>query len=84
VRCASVSQKLQDSWELDEDGWVTIDGSKRLIWVPPEVRVALLRPRNIAVLSRAGSLRLDFSNAKIGEDWHECYRLGDTSSIRHM
>jgi hypothetical protein len=84
VRCDSVSQKLQDSWELDKDGWVTIDGSKHVIWVPPEVRVALLYPHNIAMLSQAGSLRLDFSDVKIGEDWHECYRLGDTSSITHM
>jgi hypothetical protein len=79
-----LSQKLQDGWELDQDGWVTIGGSKRVIWVPPEVRVALLSPHNLAVLSRAGLLRLDFSNAKIGEDWHQCYRLGDTSSITHM
>jgi hypothetical protein len=84
VCCASVSQNLQDSWELDEDGWVTVDGSKRVIWVPPEVRVALLRPHNIAVLSRAGLLSLDFINATIGEDWHQCYRLGDTASITHM
>jgi hypothetical protein len=79
-----VSQNLQDSWALDEDGWLTIDGSKRVIWVPPEVRVALLSPHNIAVLSRAGSLSLDFSNVKIGEDWHQCYRLGNASGITDM
>jgi hypothetical protein len=84
VRCAFVSQTLQDGWELDEDGWVTVGGSKRVTWVPPEVRVGLLRPQNTAVLSRAGSLSLDFRHVKVGEDWDQCCRSGNASGTTHM
>jgi hypothetical protein len=71
-RC-SFGQRLQIDWVVDDDGWAVIDGTKRVIWVPPEVRGGLLHPHNIAAISRQGSLRLDFSEVKIGEKWDQCY-----------
>jgi hypothetical protein len=71
-RC-SVCQRLQNDWVVDDDGWVVIDGTTRVIWVPPEARGTPLRPHNIAAISRQGSLRLDFREAKIGEEWDQCY-----------
>jgi hypothetical protein len=73
VRRCSVGQRLQNDWVVDDNGWVVIDGTKRVIWVPPEVRGMLLHPRSTAVISRQGLLRLDFSEAKIGEEWDQCY-----------
>ncbi|KAF8607918.1 hypothetical protein BDV93DRAFT_542055 [Ceratobasidium sp. AG-I] len=60
-------------WTLDEDGWVLGDDSKLLIWVPPEMRRLLLLPRTLAIIPASGLLALNFSNAKLGEDWHHCY-----------
>ncbi|KAH7339310.1 quinon protein alcohol dehydrogenase-like superfamily [Rhizoctonia solani] len=60
-------------WELNTDGWV-IDGQGRLlVWVPPELRASLMWPRTELLISRKGWLRLDFSDARLGESWNEVY-----------
>jgi WD40 repeat protein len=66
-------------WVLNEDGWA-VDGLKLVIWVPPDVRDVLLRPQNRIVISTQGSVRLDFSNAKIGEVWNESYQPANSMS----
>jgi hypothetical protein len=82
-RC-SVGQRLQKDWLVDGDGWVIIDGSKRVIWVLPEARGTPLHPYHIAAISQQGSLRLDFSEAKIGEEWDQCYVSEKASGKRQM
>ncbi|KAG8739454.1 hypothetical protein FRC10_005627 [Ceratobasidium sp. 414] len=62
-----------DIWELDEDGWVITDGSKLLAWIPLDLRSCLPRRPNTNILSRHGELRLDFSGAKLGDAWQQCY-----------
>ncbi|KAF8607414.1 WD40 repeat-like protein, partial [Ceratobasidium sp. AG-I] len=57
------------NWTLNEDGWVLADRSKLLMWVPPDMRSSLLHPRILAIISKSGSLALDFSNAHLGENW---------------
>ncbi|KAG9075154.1 hypothetical protein FS749_013197 [Ceratobasidium sp. UAMH 11750] len=61
-------------WTLNDDGWVVTSEHKRLVWVPPHLRGALLRPLNTLLISRHGFVKLDFSNAKFGEEWRQCYR----------
>ncbi|KAG9093920.1 hypothetical protein FS749_013496 [Ceratobasidium sp. UAMH 11750] len=62
-----------DSWELDQDGWVVTDQAEPLIWVPHNMCPSLLRPHNITTMSRRGSFQLDFSGAKLGRKWEQCY-----------
>ncbi|QRV93467.1 Notchless protein [Ceratobasidium sp. AG-Ba] len=66
--------EYRDEWALREDGWVVADGHKLLIWIPPNLRTYLMRPRNSRLLSEQGSLRLNFSTAKLGSRWSECYQ----------
>jgi hypothetical protein len=60
-------------WTLTDDGWVIDDQSQLLIWVPPDLRDTLLRPRGILRISTDGSVQLDLANAKLGLSWTECY-----------
>ncbi|KAG8711287.1 hypothetical protein FRC09_020684 [Ceratobasidium sp. 395] len=63
-----------NAWTLSEDGWVVGHDLKPLLWVPPELRDNLLRYGNEAMISTEGSWSLDFSRAKLGADWQQCYR----------
>ncbi|KAG8688907.1 hypothetical protein FRC09_012677 [Ceratobasidium sp. 395] len=73
----SVDEEKARNWALDRwSRWVTNSDSMPLLWVPPDVRDVLLRPQNTAVMSRHGSLQLDFSNARLGERWWKCYNPG--------
>ncbi|CUA71112.1 putative WD repeat-containing protein all2124 [Nostoc sp, PCC 7120] [Rhizoctonia solani] len=60
-------------WELNEDGWIVNEQSRRLIWVPPYLRSSLLSPDNTLLLARNGYVRLDFKGALVGEVWAECW-----------
>jgi hypothetical protein len=75
---------LKNDWVVDDDGWVVIDGSKRVIWVPPEARGMPLRAHNTAVISRQGSLGLDFGAARIGEEWDQCYVSEKALGVKQM
>ncbi|QRV96188.1 Notchless protein [Ceratobasidium sp. AG-Ba] len=64
----------QRDWNLDKDtGWVMRNDGARLVWLPPETRLLVQHPA-VNVISRKGSLKLDFTNAKLGKDWSKCYR----------
>ncbi|KAL5633842.1 hypothetical protein ACGC1H_005881 [Rhizoctonia solani] len=80
IRIWDVSTHLDSSplnkWELDKDRWVVDERSARLIWVPVDLRGSLMWPRNTALLSRDGYVRLSFDGAMIGEDWAECWLDG--------
>ncbi|EUC53950.1 vegetative incompatibility protein HET-E-1, putative [Rhizoctonia solani AG-3 Rhs1AP] len=54
---------------LDEHGWVVNKRFRRLIWVPVDLRSSLIWPRNTALLSRDGYIRLKFDGALMGEEW---------------
>ncbi|KAG8792068.1 hypothetical protein FRC12_007331 [Ceratobasidium sp. 428] len=69
--CASHSD--WGTWELDEAGWVVNGNSQNLIWIPVKLRNSLQLPYNTALMSRDGALQLEFSSAKLGESWSECY-----------
>ncbi|CAE6484512.1 unnamed protein product [Rhizoctonia solani] len=57
----------------EEDGWVVDKQSRRLMWVPVGLRRSLLSPRNTALMSRDGYIRLSFDGALIGEAWADCW-----------
>ncbi|CAE6495374.1 unnamed protein product [Rhizoctonia solani] len=60
-------------WKMDEDGWVKERQDRLLLWVPPDLRSALLWPQNRLLISRQGCIELDFSDARIGRVWTTCY-----------
>ncbi|EUC54755.1 vegetative incompatibility protein HET-E-1 [Rhizoctonia solani AG-3 Rhs1AP] len=61
-------------WEMDADGWVRNAQDRLLLWVPPDLRNVLLRQQNTGLISRQGCIELDFSNARIGDNWKTCYK----------
>ncbi|CAE6514125.1 unnamed protein product [Rhizoctonia solani] len=64
------------NWEINPDGWVTKskNRSQTLLWVPYDMRRSLVRSvANALVISRNGSIRLNFDHAYIGESWAKCY-----------
>ncbi|KAL5639844.1 hypothetical protein ACGC1H_006425 [Rhizoctonia solani] len=63
-------------WILDEDGWVVDKQSRRLIWVPVDLRGSLMSPRNTMLLCRDGYIKLSFDDALIGEEWVDCWLDG--------
>ncbi|KAH7318913.1 hypothetical protein B0J17DRAFT_711035 [Rhizoctonia solani] len=70
---ASVSSSRILAREFDKNGWIISDRGEHLAWVPPNLRMYFLLPGNDLLISHIGSLKLDFSNASIGELWTECY-----------
>ncbi|CAE6436316.1 unnamed protein product [Rhizoctonia solani] len=61
------------SWRLDDDGWVVDALNHKLAWVPPDLRIYLLRPANDLIISDKGCFKLDFEETNIGEEWIKCY-----------
>ncbi|KAL5631871.1 hypothetical protein ACGC1H_000043 [Rhizoctonia solani] len=61
-------------WEMDSDGWVRDTQNRLLLWVPLDLRSALLRQQNTGLISRQGCIELDFTNARIGDKWETCYK----------
>ncbi|QRV84482.1 WD40 repeat protein [Ceratobasidium sp. AG-Ba] len=61
-------------WALDKEGWVIIEGSKRLAWVPSDLRKYLMFPEGLDPSSGGRILRLQFDHDKIGDHWEEHFR----------
>ncbi|CAE6411321.1 unnamed protein product [Rhizoctonia solani] len=77
IRVWDVSTQLESAplieWVLNNDGWVVDEQSQRLIWVPVDLRNSLLLPRNTALVSRDGYVRLKLNGALIGEARAGCW-----------
>ncbi|CAE6492659.1 unnamed protein product, partial [Rhizoctonia solani] len=64
---------LEPEWDMDNDGWVRDAQNRLLVWVPPDLRTALLRRHNSGLISRQGCIDLELVNARIGDEWQTCY-----------
>ncbi|KAH7323323.1 quinon protein alcohol dehydrogenase-like superfamily [Rhizoctonia solani] len=77
IRIWDTREKLDkcpfNEWTLSEDGWVINAQAQQLLWVPPDLRPSLMSPRNTALLSHNGYVRLNFEGALIGETWASCW-----------
>ncbi|GAB1525083.1 hypothetical protein RhiTH_008240 [Rhizoctonia solani] len=60
-------------WTLNEDGWVVDDESRLLVWVPADLRKAVMRPRTEVIVSPYGYVRLKFDRTRMGDAWASCY-----------
>ncbi|KAG8748663.1 hypothetical protein FRC10_000054 [Ceratobasidium sp. 414] len=72
---------LLGHWTLNAQGWVVNAKKERLIWVPHDVRDILLQRWNTAAVSRPGSVRLGFTNAKLGEEWGQWFDLKQVPGV---
>ncbi|CUA77840.1 putative WD repeat-containing protein alr3466 [Nostoc sp, PCC 7120] [Rhizoctonia solani] len=60
---------------IDSDGWLRDSESQHLLWVPQQIREDF--PKENSVLIKNGeSLRVDYSDMLLGDEWSECY-IGD-------
>ncbi|EJD04815.1 WD40 repeat-like protein [Fomitiporia mediterranea MF3/22] len=70
IRMWNVEDPIFD-WTMDVDGWIHGRNGELLVWIPLDLWTALWRPQNTAVFNCA--MKLDFSNAALGERWQECF-----------
>ncbi|KAJ1304091.1 hypothetical protein OPQ81_008495 [Rhizoctonia solani] len=60
-------------WTVNKDGWVVDDQSRLLVWVPGDLRKALMWPRTQTMVGPQGYVRLRFDKASMGESWTSGY-----------
>ncbi|KAJ6602661.1 WD40 repeat-like protein, partial [Mycena vulgaris] len=74
VRIWEVSQQdtAQAEWEMKPDGWIVSSRNERWMWLPPDMEQFLQSPQCM-IISRQGSVKIDFANTRIGLDWAQCY-----------
>ncbi|CAE6503344.1 unnamed protein product [Rhizoctonia solani] len=68
-------------WVLNEDGWVIDEQSRRLLWIPADLRASLMSPKNTALMSQDGYVKVNFEGALIGQKWDGCWE--DSQPLRH-
>ncbi|GAB1526880.1 hypothetical protein RhiTH_010053 [Rhizoctonia solani] len=68
------SDALNGIWEITDDGWFKNEKAQLLFWVPPEIRRSFPRPYNPLTIGPEGSIQVDYSRLRLGENWQECYK----------
>ncbi|KAE9383286.1 hypothetical protein BT96DRAFT_869311, partial [Gymnopus androsaceus JB14] len=65
--------QAHNDWSLSSDGWITFPNCPHgIIWIPPQFRNPLWRPRTTCIISRAGYTKLSFEGCVYGEEWFHC------------
>ncbi|KAF8505078.1 hypothetical protein BU17DRAFT_58057 [Hysterangium stoloniferum] len=78
----SINDQLEDSFSMDQEGWISRHPGSVLFWVPPQHQTTLLRPSNRAVISRMGkATHLNFIHFVLGVHWVDCQRSIPSSSF---
>ncbi|EUC54558.1 WD40-repeat protein (notchless protein), related protein, partial [Rhizoctonia solani AG-3 Rhs1AP] len=60
-------------WEMNNDGWLVDDQSRLLVWVPGDLRRALMWPRTEVAVAAWGYVRVKFDKSRMGESWAQSY-----------
>ncbi|EUC54571.1 vegetative incompatibility protein HET-E-1, putative [Rhizoctonia solani AG-3 Rhs1AP] len=63
-------------WVMNKDGWVVDDRLRLLVWVPGDLRRALMWPRTQLVVAPWGYVRVKFDKSRMGESWAQSYKSG--------
>ncbi|KAE9385621.1 hypothetical protein BT96DRAFT_574609 [Gymnopus androsaceus JB14] len=77
-KCVQIQQtdgksiEIQDSWYLNNDGWIMSSNQSKLMWLPPAMRPYTNQP-HCRVISSSGCIDVDFSNTFLGTEWGKCY-----------
>ncbi|KAL5634823.1 hypothetical protein ACGC1H_002752 [Rhizoctonia solani] len=61
-------------WIMNKDGWLVDDQSRLLVWVPGDLRRALMWPRTQVAVASWGYVRVKFDKARMEESWAQSYR----------
>ncbi|KAJ1307681.1 hypothetical protein OPQ81_001772 [Rhizoctonia solani] len=75
-RALSRSASELGDWTINKDGWVVDDQSRLLVWVPGDLRRALMWPSTLQVRVDPyayGYVRLKFDITRMGESWVHSY-----------
>ncbi|KDN44156.1 hypothetical protein RSAG8_05629, partial [Rhizoctonia solani AG-8 WAC10335] len=73
LQALSCSTSEYADWTMRKDGWVVDDQSRLLVWVPGDLRRALMWPRTQVVVAPYGYVRLKFDKSRMGESWAQSY-----------
>jgi hypothetical protein len=68
---SKMSASFTDSSAM-KNGWILGPDSELLFWVPPTLRVVLLRPGNTLSIGKPIATRLDLKSFVHGESWSLC------------
>ncbi|CAE6422900.1 unnamed protein product, partial [Rhizoctonia solani] len=63
-------------WELNKDGWVVDDQGRLLVWVPGDLRNAVVGPGTQVAIIPQGFVRLKFKKSRMGELWTKGFTSG--------
>ncbi|CUA70041.1 Kinesin-like protein KIF21A [Rhizoctonia solani] len=69
----SCSKTDYGDWTMRKDGWIVDDQSRLLVWVPWDLRRALMWPRTQVMVAPWGYVRLKFDKSRMGESWVQSY-----------
>ncbi|KAH0579473.1 hypothetical protein H2248_002332 [Termitomyces sp. 'cryptogamus'] len=65
---------LNSHWYSTRDGWLNLKNTNQhLMWVPSDILQVLRHHHNCLIISKQGDLSVDFSQAKLGTEWVQCY-----------
>ncbi|KAJ7830277.1 WD40 repeat-like protein [Mycena leptocephala] len=59
-------------WHMKPNGWITSSSNQRWMWLPPDMCRFLETPRCL-IISARGSVKVGFTNARVGPEWAQCY-----------
>ncbi|CAE6509996.1 unnamed protein product [Rhizoctonia solani] len=66
----SRSDSAVSNWTINKDGWVIDEQSRLLVWVPGDLRKALIGPNAPQVMiAPRGHVRLNLDESRMGESW---------------
>ncbi|CAE6522543.1 unnamed protein product [Rhizoctonia solani] len=74
-RALSHSTTEFGDWVMNKDGWLVDDQSRLLVWVPGDLRRALMWPRTQVAVAPWGYVRVKFDKSRMGESWVKGYTL---------
>ncbi|EUC58204.1 WD40-repeat protein (notchless protein), related protein, partial [Rhizoctonia solani AG-3 Rhs1AP] len=60
-------------WVMNKDGWIVDDQSRLLVWVPGDLRKALMWPRTQVAVAAWGYVCVKFDKSRMGESWVQSY-----------
>ncbi|CAE6468434.1 unnamed protein product, partial [Rhizoctonia solani] len=76
-RVFSRSESEVGDWTIGKDGWVVDDQGRLLVWVPGDLRKALLSPSTLqAMVAPQGYVRLRFDKSRMGDSWAKGFTPG--------
>ncbi|KAG8785035.1 hypothetical protein FRC12_018054 [Ceratobasidium sp. 428] len=65
--------ELCHRWSFDGEGWIVINSTHRLAWVPSHIRDQIWHPRAAGAIYQSNVIRVDLGTVMAGGMWRQCY-----------